>query len=316
MTDQTPQAAGQATATTESTALVSGDPGSSERARSLASDGWAELRRKPTFWFAIGLIVLFTVMAIVPGLFTRTSPSETFAVRQTPSGAHWFGTDGQGYDIYARTIYGARASMIVGLAATVITAVVGSLIGIAAAYTGGWIDSLISRVTDVFFAIPLLLGGILFLSAFPNTQDTPYLVVVGKVVLVLGVLGWPSLARLMRGSVLQVKPQEYVQAARALGAGPIRIIRKHIIPNALAPVLVVSTINLGVFIVAEASMSFLGIGLVPPAISWGVAIDEAIGVVRVRPHMLFFPAAFLSLCVLSFIMLGDALRDAFDPKSR
>ena len=151
---------------------------------------------------------------------------------------------------------------------------------------------------------------------FPNDLSTPLWQQVGKVVLVLGVLGWPSLARLMRGSVLQVKPQEYVQAARALGAGPIRIIRKHIIPNALAPVLVVSTINLGVYIVAEATLSFLGIGLVPPAVSWGVAINEGLKFLRTFPHIPLFPSIFLSLCVLAFIMLGDAARDAFDPKSR
>lgn len=321
MTEKPTLAAGQPTATDDATALVSGDSSPSGepdpgRARSLTSDAWAELRGKKIFWFSLVLIAFFVLMAIVPGLFSRIDPTATFDVRRPPSGDHWFGTDGQGYDILSRTVHGARASLIVGIATTIFTAVVGVAVGVLAAYTGGWVDAVVSRITDVFFALPLLLGGILFLSAFPNTLDTPYLVVVGKVVLVLGVLGWPNIARLMRGATLQVLPQEYVQAARAMGAGPWRIIRRHIIPNAIAPVLVVSTINLGVYIVAEASLSFLGIGLVPPAISWGVAIDEALGVIRTRPHMLFFPAIALSLCVLAFIMLGDALRDAFDPKSR
>ncbi len=134
----------------------------------------------------------------------------------------------------------------------------------------------------------------------------------------LAILGWPQMARLMRSSVLQVKPNDYVQAARALGASPARIIFPHILPNSVAPVIVVSTINLGVFIAAEATLSFLGIGLQPPAISWGQAISDAsgIGLIRTAPHMLLFPSLFLSLTVLAFIMLGDAVRDALDPKLR
>jgi oligopeptide transport system permease protein len=171
-------------------------------------------------------------------------------------------------------------------------------------------------VSDVFFAIPLLLGGILFMTAFASDQSTPYLWVVMKVVIVLSIFGWPGIDRLMRGSVLQVKHNEYVLSARALGAGNTRIIWRHILPNAVTPVLTLTTINVGVFIVVEATLSFLGIGLVPPAVSWGVAIDEALPFVYSYPHMLLFPSVFLSLCVLAFIMLGDCVRDAFDPKSR
>jgi oligopeptide transport system permease protein len=193
---------------------------------------------------------------------------------------------------------------------------IGVALGTLAGYYGGWLDAIVSRITDIFFAIPLLLGGILFMSVKPNNQDTPYLVVVGKVVIVLAIFGWPGIARLMRSSVMQVKPNDYVQAARALGATPWRIIRAHVLPNAMAPVIVVSTINLGVFIAVEATLSFLGIGLTPPAISWGVAISDALVGLRTTPHMLLFPSLFLSLAVLAFIMLGDAVRDAFDPKSR
>jgi oligopeptide transport system permease protein len=142
--------------------------------------------------------------------------------------------------------------------------------------------------------------------------------VVGKVVLVLAILLWPNIARLMRSSVLQAKSNDYVLAAQALGASPVRIILSHILPNSLAPVIVVSTINLGAFIAAEATLSFLGIGLQPPAISWGLAISDGsgIGLIRTAPHMLLFPSLFLSLTVLAFIMLGDAVRDALDPKLR
>lgn len=300
--------------------MLSPTTGQAVKGRSLWANAWEELRRNPLFWISAVLIVLFVLMAIVPQLFTGKDP--TFAdlrlARQKPSGEAWFGYDSQGYDVYARTIYGARASILVGIFATAFTMVFGSFMGIIAGYFGGWVDGVLSRLGDIFFAIPLLLGGILILYTFPSNASTPYLVIVFKVVLAMAVIGWPNLARLMRSSVLQVKPNDYVQAARALGASPSRIIVSHILPNAVAPVIVVSTINLGAFIATEATLSFLGIGLQPPAISWGLAISDAasIGLIRAAPHMLLFPALFLSLTVLAFIMLGDAVRDALDPKLR
>src|ERR671912_245710 len=225
-------------------------PAKGEKARSLGSDAWDELRHRPMFWISAALIALF---------------------------------------------------------------------GIMAGYRAGWIDSVLSRIGEIFLGIPLLLGGILFLFIFPNDPlTTPFLVQVSKVALVLGIFGWPSIMRLMRSSVLQVKPNDYVQAARALGASPARIINSHILPNSLASVIVVSTINLGAFIAAEATLSFLGVGLQPPAISWGIQISEAsgIGMIRAAPHMLLFPSVFLSLTVLAFIMLGDVVRDAIDPRLR
>lgn len=287
-------------------------------ARSLGQDAWRSLRGNKMFWSSVILIALFVLMSIWPSLFTKTDPGfgDINNVRATPSGAHWFGTDTQGYDIYARTIYGARASIIVGVMASLTTLLLGGLIGVLSGFYGRWLDALLSRITDIFYAIPLILGGILFMASFPNGPNSNYFIVVGKVVLVLTVFGWPTIARLMRSSVLQVKPNEYVLAARALGASPWRIIRSHILPNALAPAIVVATINLGVFIVVEATLSFLGIGLTPPAISWGVAISDALSSIRTYPHVLFFPSLFLSLAVLAFILLGDAVRDAFDPKSR
>jgi oligopeptide transport system permease protein len=307
-------------ASTIAVSAEAGQPvgGQADEGRSLASDAWRQLKGNPIFWVSVSLITLFVVMALVPLLFTNVDPGAAVLkeARAEPGADAWFGRDIQGYDIYSRTVYGARASILVGVFSTLATVVIGLVMGVLAGYYGGFLDTLVSRVTDIFFAIPLLLGGILFMSTFPNDQNTPFLVVAGKVVLVLSVFGWPSIARLMRSSVLQVKPNDYVQAARALGASPWRIIRSHVMPNALAPVIVVSTINLGVFITAEATLSFLGIGLTPPAVSWGVAISDALVAVRTYPHILLFPSLFLSLAVLAFIMLGDAVRDAFDPKSR
>lgn len=299
-------------------AAIEADAAATGESRSLASDAWRQLRKNPVFWFSMGLIVLFLLMAVVPQLFTSTDPThaELAKARQKPSADAWFGRDIQGYDIYARTIYGARASILVGVFTSLFTALLGGFLGVLAGYYGGIWDTLISRLADVFFAIPLLLGGILFLASFPNDENTSYIVVVGKVVVALAILGWPSIARLMRSSVLQVKPNDYVQAARALGASPWRIIRSHILPNSLAPVIVISTINLGVYISIEATLSFLGIGLQPPAISWGVAINDAINALRAAPHILLFPSLFLSLAVLGFILLGDVVRDALDPKTR
>jgi oligopeptide transport system permease protein len=307
--------------TESSTIAVSAEAGptqSDDVARSLGSDAWRSLKKNPIFWVSVILIVLFVLMSAWPSLFTHIDPNNAVLAdaRATPSSKAWFGRDIQGYDIYSRTIYGARASILVGVFTTLVTTLVGGAMGTVAGYYGGWLDAVVSRITDVFFAIPLLLGGILFMATFPNNADSPYLVVVGKVVLVLSIFGWTSIARLMRSAVLQVKPNDYVQAARALGASPWRIIRAHVLPNAVAPVIVVATINLGVFISVEATLSFLGIGLTPPAVSWGVAISDALDALRTTPHILLFPSLFLSLAVLAFIMLGDAVRDAFDPKSR
>ncbi len=290
----------------------------SEGARSLTQDAWRALRQNPLFWISATLITFFLVMAILPQLFTQTDPTAASLnlSRSKPSSDAWFGRDIQGYDIYSRTIYGARASILVGVLTTLATILIGTVFGVVSGYYGGFIDALFSRVTDIFFAIPFLLGAILFMSTFPNDENSAYLSIVMKVVLALAILGWPNIARLMRSSVLQVKPNDYVSAARALGASPWRIITSHILPNAMAPVIVVSTINLGAFIAAEATLSFLGIGLVAPAVSWGLAINDGLVALRTTPHILLFPSVFLCFAVLAFIMLGDAVRDAFDPKLR
>lgn len=301
---------------------VAADPsgGGSPKARSLWDDAWREMRRNPFFWVAVGLIAVFVTMAIAPQLFTSTSPTSCnldFA-RQPPRAGAPFGNDLQGCDVFARTIYGARSSILVGTLTTLATVILGSLIGVLSGFFGGLTDTILSRLADIFFGIPLLLGGIIIMFTFQTPPGTAYIIVVLKVVAALAVLGWPRIMRLMRSSVLQVKPLDYVQAARALGARPGRVIRSHVLPNSIAAVTVVATIDLGVYIAVEATLSFLGIGLQPPAISWGIAISEAsgLGYISAAPHMLLFPSLFLSLTVLAFIMLGEAIRTALDPKLR
>jgi oligopeptide transport system permease protein len=292
--------------------------GPSEGSRSLASDAWRSLKGNPVFWASAVLITIFVTMAIFPGLFTNTDPREAVLAesRSRPGDGTWFGRDIQGYDIYARCVYGARASILVGVLTTILTVAIGGFIGVMSGYLGGAWDATMSRIGDIFFAIPLLLGAIIFLVSLPEFFNSNEFLAGMKVVLALAVLGWPSMARLMRSSVIQVKPNDYVQAARALGASPSRIVRSHILPNSVAPMIIVATISLGGYIAAEATLSFLGIGLQAPAVSWGIDISSAIVGLRTTPHMLFFPSLFLSLAVLGFILLGDAVRDALDPKNR
>lgn len=308
-------------AAVEESLVPAAEVGDTSSGRSQWAAAWVELRRKPLFWISAVLIVIFVAMAIFPQLFTHTDPryANLELAREKPSlHGSIFGRDNQGRDIYARTIYGARASLTVGVLGTIATTILGMIMGLLAGFFGGWLDAVLQRIGEVFFSIPLLLGGVLFLYKFPTDVNAPLIVQVLKIVLVLALLGWPNIARLMRGAVFQVKPTDYVQAARALGARPSRIILSHILPNALAPVIVVATINLGVYIATEATLSFLGIGLQDPAISWGGDISDAsgLGLIRAAPNMLLFPSLFLSLTVLAFILLGDTVRDALDPKLR
>ena len=308
----------------EKNAKIPAQPGSPEnaaakpeKARSLGSDAWEELRRKPIFLISAALILVLIVMSIAPGLFSSVDPraGDLRAHYLThPNYTHlfqgdWFGYDGQGRSIYSRVVHGARASIIVGICVTVAVTVTGGLVGMLAGYFGGWIDTLLSRITDVFFGIPLLLGCLVILNAFTDRT-------VWSVVFALTAIGWTQMARVMRGSVITVKQADYVTAAKALGAGTRRILLKHILPNAIAPVIVVATIALGGYIATEATLSFLGIGLQDPTISWGIDINSAQKSIRTAPFVLFFPAGMLSITVLAFIMLGDAVRDALDPKLR
>ena len=296
-------------ATTPADAQSAG--GAAIRQASLWHDAWLELRSNPLFWIALVLIVVFAVMAIAPQLFTRVDPKNCDLANflQRPSSRHIFGFDEQGCDYYAQTIYGARPSIAIGIISTALAAVVAVVLGSLAGYYGGWLDMIIARISDVWFAIPTILGGIVLLSVVEERG-------IFDVSMVLVVLGWPTMMRLMRSSVLSAKETDYVDAARALGAGDGRIITRHILPNAIAPVIVYATIYIGIIISAEAALTFLGVGLELPAISWGLMLGNAQARLLQAPHLLLFPGLMLSLTIFAFILMGDALRDALDPKLR
>lgn len=272
---------------------------------------WDGLRRRPKFLIAATLIVFIVVVAACPGLFTRIDPSYANLDQSmlSPSPAHWFGTDLQGHDIYARTVYGARASIIVGVGATAAVFVIGGALGALAGFYGGLLDAVVSRVSDVFFAIPLLLAAIVLMQVMHHRT-------VWTVIAILALFGWPQLARIARGAVLEVRGSDYVLAAKALGLGRFRTLLRHVLPNAVGPVIAVATIALGMFIVTEATLSYLGVGLPPSVVSWGGDISLAQSRLRSGSAILFYPAGALAITVLAFMMMGDALRDALDPASR
>lgn len=275
-------------------------------------EAWRYLRRRPLFWIAAVMILVAILLAIAPGLFTSTDPRlcELSESLDPAEPGHPFGFNRQGCDIYARVIYGARASVAVGVLTTILVVVLGSLIGAIAGFFGGWIDSVLSRITDIFFAIPLVLAAIVVMQMFKEHRT------IVTVVLVLGLFGWVSIARITRGAVVSIKNEEFVQSARSIGASSWRILFSHILPNAAAPIISYATVALGTYIVAEATLSFLGIGLPSTFVSWGGDISDAQASLRVAPAVLFYPAGALGLTVLSFIMMGDVVRDALDPKAR
>jgi ABC-type dipeptide/oligopeptide/nickel transport system permease subunit len=285
-----------------------------EKPRSLAGDAWHDLKRNPVFWIAAFIVLLMLLIAAFPGMFSPVDPRTTGCRLEdslrAASGSHWFGFDKQGCDVYSRVIYGARSSVMVGIFSTLITGLVALAVGLPAGYFGGWIDAVLARGVDIVLGIPMLLGAVVVSVALSGRE-----LGIWPVVLALGLLGWPSAARVVRASVISAKHQDYVQAARVLGASHTRIMLRHILPNSLAPMVVVLTILLGQFIAFEATLSFLGVGP-RNTISWGVDIAEAKTWVAQASLPLFFPSAFLTLTVLAFIMLGDAVRDAFDPKLR
>jgi oligopeptide transport system permease protein len=286
-------------------------PGGTGKPRSLWSDAWHDLRRNPMFLVSAVLILFLVIVAIFPGLFTGTDPKFCDLGNSNKGRApgHPFGFNRQGCDIYSRVVFGARASVTVGVLATTGVVLIGGTLGAIAGFYGGILDSFVSRFVDIFFAIPLLLGAIVFLQAFPFRN-------IGTVVAAITILGWPQMARIMRGSVISVKEADFVTAARALGASDLRVLSRHILPNSIAPVIVVATISLGIFIVTEATLSFLGIGLPGSTVSWGGDINDAQASLRAAPHVLLFPSVALSVTVLAFMLLGDAVRDALDPKLR
>ena len=280
---------------------------------SMWGEAWKRLRRRPLFWFAATIIFFAITISLFPSLFTSQDPRYCVLSRSLGAPELWshpFGFDKQGCDIYSRVIYGARASVSVGVLTTIAVVIIGGTIGAIAGYIGGWIDSLLSRITDVFFAIPLLLAAIVFMQMFKESRS------IAMVVVVLSTFAWTSIARITRGSVMSAKNEEFVTAARATGASRGRILMSHIIPNSMAPIIVYATVALGTFIVSEASLSFMGIGLPTTVVSWGADISTAKDQLSDAPMVLFYPVTALALTVLSFIMMGDAVREALDPKAR
>ena len=280
------------------------------RPQSSRSKVWARMRRSRLFIGSVFVLALMLLIALVPGLFATHSPYECDLGRSllTPSRDHWFGTDLQGCDYYSRVMYGARTSIVVGVTTTVFASLIAVIAGAAAGYFRGIVDVIVSRLADMFFAIPLLLAAVVVLAITPDTS-------LIQLSLVLAVFGWPAMMRLMRASVLTVAEADYVTAARAIGASHLQILRRHILPNAFAPVLVYATMTVGMVIAAEATLTYLGVGFDTPSISWGLMVASAQERVMQHPYLLLFPGLFLSLTILGFVLLGDALRDALDPRS-
>ncbi len=274
----------------------------------LRADVWRRFRQNKLAMVGLAFVVLLVFVAIFAPLIAPYGPAERSpgAYREPPSAEHWFGTDTIGMDVFSRVVYGARISLRVGILATLMTLVIGLILGALAGYFGGKTDGLIMRVTDVFLAIPYIVLAVAIASIFGKS--------VNAVILVLGLTGWLGLCRIVRASFLSLNRLEYVEAARSLGFGDSRIIFRHMLPNALQPVIVYGTIEVGSIILAEAALSFLGVGPVPPTPSWGLMVSEAKSTLAVAPHMLFFPGMAIFLTVLAFVFIGDGLRDALDPK--
>ncbi|QIS01271.1 ABC transporter permease subunit [Nocardia brasiliensis] len=277
---------------------------------SIWYDAWRQLRRNPIFIVAALMILFILVVVIWPGLFTSQDPrycNGDFSMDPRGPG-HPFGFDKQGCDIYARTVYGARASVMAGVGSTIMFVLIGGVLGALSGFYGGFFDSIVSRVSEIFYAIPLMLAAIVIMQLLDDRT-------IWTVILILASFTWPQAARIARSAVIQAKNSDYVTAAKALGVSRIRTLIRHVLPNAAGPLIVVTTIWLGVFIVTEATLSYLGVGLPRTIVSWGSDISSGQKEIRTSA-ILFYPATALALTVLSFIMLGDAVRDALDPKAR
>jgi peptide/nickel transport system permease protein len=261
----------------------------------------------------IAIVVIILVVAIfAPWIATQDVGATNLSIRYlAPNASHWFGTDSTGRDIFARVVFGARISLRVGIIVVTVSAVVGTLLGALAGYYGGWIDRILSGyVFNVFLAFPGLLLAIA-LVAFLGAG-------LNKLIFALCIIGWVGYARLIRGQVLKVREYDFVQAARALGAGDLRILFVHILPNAIQPLIVQASLGMAGAVLSEASLSFLGLGVPPPAPSWGVMIEEArdLSTLQNAPHALIFPGIAIALTVLAFNFIGDGLREYLDPRQR
>ncbi|CAN5478946.1 ABC transporter permease [soil metagenome] len=259
--------------------------------------------------FAIaGLFILAAIFA--PFIATHDVTSQNLALRYIgPTADHWFGTDGLGRDVFSRVVFGARISLEVGITVVVVSSIFGTLIGAVAGFYGGFVDKFLSGyVFNVFLAFPGLLLAIALVAFLGAGQ--------GKLITALCIIGWVGYARVMRGQVLKVREYDYVLAARALGASNMRILFTHILPNAVQPLIVQASLGMAGAVLSEASLSFLGLGIPPPAPSWGTMIEEARQFFASSPHVLFFPGMAIAMTVLAFNFIGDGLREYLDPKQR
>jgi len=281
-----------------------------ETVESPARRALRRLRRRKGALFGLAVIGIFVFIAVFAALISPYDPAAQSwsAVRKAPSALHWFGTDDVGRDILARVIFGARASLLAGVISVGIAVGIGVPLGLLAGYLGGWIDVLLSRITDAMLAVPFLILAIA-LAAFLGPS-------LGNAMIAIGVTTTPIFVRLTRGQVMAVKVEDYVEAARAIGNPRWRIALFHILPNILPALLVQATLSIAAAIIAEAALSFLGLGQQPPAPSWGSMLNSAQRFLSNAPWMAVWPGLAIFLTVLSFNLLGDGLRDALDPKER
>ncbi len=267
------------------------------------------LLRDPAAYFAAALMLAIVASALLADWIAPGGPLTSDLARrlEAPSAAHLFGTDAQGRDVLARTLHGARLSLAVGIGARVLSMLLGGVLGFVAGFRGGWVDALIMRIADVFFAFPSLLLLIGITAALE-----PGLRVAAAAI---GVVGWAEVARLVRAETLRVREMEFVAAARAIGLREPRILARHVVPNCTSPLLVAFTLGAATTMLAEASLSFLGLGAQPPTASWGSMISSGKEYLRAAPWIAFFPGLFLAAAVLALNLLGDSLRDALDPRA-
>ncbi len=290
---------------------VDAQPGDRRRRRGGRASASARLRRDPRAAIGLGVITLLTMGAALAPLIARYDPTFIDLAGQLlpPSGEHWLGTDVQGRDVWARLVFGARVSLTVGLVSQGISLLLGLTLGLLAGFYGRWVDELVMRLADITLAFPPLLLLIARVAAFQPSLPV--------VLVTIGVVGWAGMARLVRGQVLVVRQLEYVQAVRALGASDRRIVLRHVLPNVIAPVVIAATLGVAGAIMAEAALSFLGLGVQPPTPSWGAMIAEGRDLSQLRnsPWTSLFPGLAIGAAVLGFNLLGDALRDALDPRA-
>jgi ABC-type dipeptide/oligopeptide/nickel transport system permease subunit len=275
--------------------------------RPLRVDVWRRFRRNRFAMIGLGFIVLLVLVAIFAPLIAPYGITERGAApRESPSLDHWFGTDRIGRDVFSRVVYGARVSVRIGIGATVIAIGLGLLVGSIAGFFGGWLDTLTMRLTDVGLAIPYVILAVVIATVMGRSENA--------IILIIGLTAWLPISRIVRASFLSLKQLEYVEAARALGFSRKRIMFRHILPNALQPIIVYGTIAVGSVILTEAALSFLGVGPQDPTPAWGLMVAQGKGSIVNAPHMLFFPGGAIFLTVLAFVFVGDGLRDALDPK--